>query len=185
MKKKSKTEDDFHQAMRGVKRLTPDKILLRKPNIARNPSAPPAIVKNHEVTVDHWQVLPPVSDHDYLFFARSGLQSKVVQGLKKGKYPIDACLDLHGLSRSKAHVILLPFLSDARANNAKIVLVIHGKGSKTKHPVLKNWLNQTLKEIDFVLAFCSARVVHGGLGAVYVLIKRNETQIKALKKEHL
>ncbi|MEE9156926.1 MAG: Smr/MutS family protein, partial [Gammaproteobacteria bacterium] len=39
-------------------------------------------------------------------------------------------------------------------------------------PVLKNKLNNWLRQRDEVLAFCSTRPVDGGTGAVYVLLKR-------------
>jgi DNA-nicking Smr family endonuclease len=36
----------------------------------------------------------------YLFFLRNGLQKKILRNLKKGKhYPIQAIVDLHGLTR--------------------------------------------------------------------------------------
>jgi len=54
------------------------------------------------------------------------------------------------------------------------VRIIHGKGkgSENNLPILKNNLDQWLRRQDHVLAFCSARPIGGGTGAVYVLIKR-------------
>jgi DNA-nicking Smr family endonuclease len=54
------------------------------------------------------------------------------------------------------------------------VRIIHGKGhgSHQKRPVLKQYVNHWLRQRDEVLAFCSARQVDGGTGAVYVLLKR-------------
>jgi DNA-nicking Smr family endonuclease len=54
------------------------------------------------------------------------------------------------------------------------VRIIHGKGngSVQRRPVLKGKVNHWLQQRDEVLAFCSARPVDGGTGAVYVLLKR-------------
>jgi DNA-nicking Smr family endonuclease len=41
-----------------------------------------------------------------------------------------------------------------------------------RRPVLKGKVNHWLQQRDEVLAFCSARPVDGGTGAVYVLLKR-------------
>jgi DNA-nicking Smr family endonuclease len=53
------------------------------------------------------------------------------------------------------------------------VRIIHGKGlgSKNKAPVLRNKVKSWLMQKDEVLAFCQARQVDGGSGAVVVLLK--------------
>jgi DNA-nicking Smr family endonuclease len=54
------------------------------------------------------------------------------------------------------------------------VRIIHGKGlsSAGKLPVLKGKVDAWLRQMDAVLAFCSARRNDGGTGALYVLLKR-------------
>jgi len=53
------------------------------------------------------------------------------------------------------------------------VRVIHGKGlgSVNKEPVLKNKVRAWLVQKDEVIAFCQARGVDGGSGALVVLLK--------------
>jgi DNA-nicking Smr family endonuclease len=53
------------------------------------------------------------------------------------------------------------------------VRIIHGKGlrSRNREPVLKHKLRHWLMQRDDVLAFCQARPVDGGSGAVMVLLK--------------
>jgi DNA-nicking Smr family endonuclease len=54
------------------------------------------------------------------------------------------------------------------------VLIIHGKGGYDGGPsLLKSQVNHWLKQMPEVLAYHSAVRQHGGLGAVYVLLKRN------------
>jgi DNA-nicking Smr family endonuclease len=84
-------------------------------------------------------------------------------------------LDLHGMTVETAHKALTKFLADCCLMNRKCVRIIHGKGhgSDKKMPILKNKLNQWLRQHDDIIAFCSAQPNDGGTGAVYVLIKRH------------
>lgn len=109
-----------------------------------------------------------------LLFARGGLQHGLLRKLRRGQFSINAQLDLHGMTVVEAHAALGQFLVHCQAINARCVRIIHGKGygSRHKQPVLKGKINTWLQRRDDVLAFCSARPVDGGTGAVYVLLKR-------------
>ncbi|NIW87182.1 MAG: DNA mismatch repair protein MutS, partial [Gammaproteobacteria bacterium] len=65
-------------------------------------------------------------------------------------------------------------LKGCRARQLRCVRVVHGKGHGSLHklPVLKTKVQGWLRQRDEVLAFCSARPVDGGTGAVYVLLKK-------------
>ena len=79
----------------------------------------------------------------------------------------------HGLSRAQAQQQLLKFLHLSSQNGWRCVRIIHGKGyrSPDNQPILKNSVNQWLRQHRDVLAFCSAKPADGGTGAVYVLLK--------------
>lgn len=111
---------------------------------------------------------------DALLFARAGIQKQVLRKLRQGRFAIQAELDLHGLRVGQAGEQLLLFLNHCRAQGLRCVRIIHGKGlgSHQKQPVLKGKTRRWLEQCDDVLAFCSARPVDGGTGAVYVLLKR-------------
>ena len=49
--------------------------------------------------------------------------------LQKGRLPIDARVDLHGMTQAEAHGLLLSFLHRAHAGGLRYVLVITGKGA--------------------------------------------------------
>ncbi len=51
--------------------------------------------------------------------------------------------------------------------------LVHGKSKRPDDakPILKNLVNQRLREYSNVLAFCSATAKDGGSGAVYILLK--------------
>jgi DNA-nicking Smr family endonuclease len=90
--------------------------------------------------------------------------------LKRGRLEPEARLDLHGLTQESAHRTLVRFLARARANNARLVLVITGK-SGVLNKQFKLWLAQgELKPL--VSGVSSAHKRHGGSGAYYILLKR-------------
>jgi len=69
---------------------------------------------------------------------------------------------------------LAAFLHRVRRDSLSCVRIIHGKGNGSRHrgPVLKQKINGWLRQRDEVLAFCSARAMDGGTGAIYVLLRR-------------
>lgn len=106
-----------------------------------------------------------------LLFARPGLQHGVLRKLRRGQFSIEAELDLHGLTAAEAREALAGFLN---ARPGRCVRIIHGKGNSSagRLPVLKGKVNHWLRQRQEVLAFCSARPVDGGTGALYVLLGR-------------
>ena len=83
-------------------------------------------------------------------------------------------IDLHGRTQSEAHAALLSFLHRAQAAGARFVLVITGKGlagGGILREQVPRWLNQPPNR-GRVLAFDYAQAQHGGMGALYVLLKR-------------
>jgi DNA-nicking Smr family endonuclease len=97
----------------------------------------------------------------------------------RGKEPIDGRIDLHGLTQSEAHAALLGFLRSANAREARLVLVITGKGRRGEGEsgVLKRQVPQWLALPEFrdlVVGLEDAHVSHGGEGALYVRVRRNK-----------
>jgi DNA-nicking Smr family endonuclease len=106
-------------------------------------------------------------------FLRAGLGTDVLTGLRRGRWVVQAELDLHRLTTHEAHEALGAFLSDARAGGLRCVRVIHGKGltSPNREPVLKGKVRRWLAHVDDVLAYCEAPRHAGGSGAVVVLLR--------------
>ncbi len=109
-----------------------------------------------------------------LLYARPGLQHGVMRRLRRGQLCVTAALDLHGMTAEMARRAVAEFLRETRLAGNRCVRIIHGKGrgSRFGQPVLKRKLDHWLRQRDEVLAFCSARPVDGGTGAVYVLLRR-------------
>jgi DNA-nicking Smr family endonuclease len=119
-----------------------------------------------------------IADSDeFIEGAARGLDRHVLRRLRKGEFAVQAHVDLHGLTRDEARSELENFLQRSRQAGKRCVLVVHGRGlhSKDQVPVLKDALKRwmsTARFADHVLAFATARPHDGGLGAVYVLLRR-------------
>ncbi len=117
---------------------------------------------------------PAVAADENLLFARDGVQQKILAKLKKGQFPIEARIDLHGSTVNDAGARLEHALKVALGNQQRCVLIVHGRGmgSLGNKPAIKTHVNQWLRDSSDVLAFVTALPQHGGTGAVYVLLKR-------------
>jgi DNA-nicking Smr family endonuclease len=105
------------------------------------------------------------------------LGRRMKQRVARGKQAIDARLDLHGLTQAQAHAALLRFLHTASARDARLVLVITGKGKQGEgeRGVLRRQVPQWLGLPEFralVVGFEDAHIAHGGEGALYVRVRR-------------
>jgi DNA-nicking Smr family endonuclease len=103
------------------------------------------------------------------------LGRRLKQRVARGKHAIDARLDLHGYTQSEAHAALLRFLRHASAQDARLVLVITGKGRGGEIGVLRRQVPQWLTLPEFrehVIGFEDAHIAHGGEGALYVRVRR-------------
>jgi DNA-nicking Smr family endonuclease len=98
--------------------------------------------------------------------------------LSRGRKEIDARLDLHGMTQTRAHRVLSDFLHRAHADGLTFVLVITGKGKmgpESERGVLRRQVPQWLSLPEFrtlVVGFEEAHIGHGGAGALYVRIRR-------------
>lgn len=106
-------------------------------------------------------------------FQRAGVRSQVMRRLRRGLYPTDDELDLHGLNQAAARDQLADFISRSRDVGYRCVRIIHGKGyrSGARGPVLKTAVNLWLRRHTDVMAFTFARAIDGGTGALYVLLR--------------
>jgi DNA-nicking Smr family endonuclease len=121
-------------------------------------------------------IIPPVTSDAHLSFKHPSISHKILRNLGKGQYNVDAILDLHGYTVSHAQSALDRFLQECIREQNRVVLIIHGKSRSSDTPILKNKLNEWLRQIRAVLAFCSAQPIHGSRGAVYVLLKRHSEE---------
>jgi DNA-nicking Smr family endonuclease len=107
----------------------------------------------------------------------AGYDRANAERLKRGQHPVEARLDLHGLTQAEAHRSLAGFLREARATGKRCVLIITGRGS-AGGGVLKSAVPRWLDEPAFrphVLAIATAQPRDGGSGALYVMLRRTRS----------
>ncbi len=171
----------LRQALEGVRPLT-------GAGPARMPVQPPV---SRTIVSEDAEVLARLSDlvsgeapfditetEEYTEGMRVGLDPRLVVRLRRGEFPVQAHIDLHGMVQSAAKEALAGFVRESARTGLRTVLVVHGKGrgSPGGHPVLKHATAQWLSHGSLsgqVLAFTTARPADGGAGAVYVLLKRD------------
>jgi DNA-nicking Smr family endonuclease len=127
------------------------------------------------------QSVPKERSHAKQPPALAQFDRRLRQRVARGHAAIDARLDLHGMTQKQAHAALLHFLTQAQAQDAKLALVVTGKGiggaagSASERGVLRRqvplWLS--LPEFRrFIVSFQQAHASHGGEGALYLRLRR-------------
>jgi DNA-nicking Smr family endonuclease len=169
---KEKPEQDtdlFRQSLEGVTPLKPsDRVApTRAPRkIPARSQLPPSIIP--DTLSDHGASDEAI--HEYL---SNGLNRMTLRKLRRGEWPPQDSLDLHGLNSDAARRLLVEFLHHATQNGLRCVNVIHGKGwrSEGREGILKVHTRHWLTQHPQVLAFCEAPQNAGGGGAVLVLLR--------------
>ena len=168
-------DDDFRRAMADVEPLAQ----RRRHALKGPPPGPHAAQRQRdERAALHESLHGPVSIDDALdsgeelAYLREGLSRQVLRRLRRGHWVVQDSLDLHGMNRITAADAVASFLRACAARRLRCARIVHGKGrgSKNREPVLKAKLRKWLPQRSEVLAFCQAPAVHGGAGAVLILL---------------
>jgi len=173
------TEDDsaeFRRAVAGTKRHKPDE---RAPEAMRRAKPTARFRRDNDAAVLADSLSDDIETRDpgyggALRYQRQSVGRRTMRKLARGGYSVQAEIDLHGMTLDEAQPRLRDFIEFSAIRGHLCVRVVHGKGlgSGERGPVLKNAVNHWLRKWDNVLAFVSTRQVHGGTGAVYVLLQR-------------
>ncbi len=109
----------------------------------------------------------------------AGVDKRNATRLRRGKLPIEARVDLHGMTQERAFRALNGFILRSHEAGLRCVLVITGKGLRPDGGVgvlrsaVPRWLNQSPCR-ERVLAVTHATQNDGGEGAYYVMLKRKK-----------
>lgn len=129
--------------------------------------------------------VPIVEPLAVLEWKKDGVQNAVFSKLKKDGYGIEASLDLHRKTVKEARELVYKFLLLARAKGQRCVLISPGKGEHSKTPGrLKSYVAAWLSEHSQVIAYSSALPYHGGVGSVYVLVRKSEASRELNREVH-
>jgi DNA-nicking Smr family endonuclease len=143
-------------------------------SVATEPSAAPKPASSPRHAAPPRIVIPPKPEPPPL--APIGRRER--SHLSRGRKEIDARLDLHGMTQTRAHRALFGFLQRAHHDGLTFVLVITGKGkvgAESERGVLRRQVPHWLGLPEFrslVIGFEEAHIGHGGEGALYVRVRR-------------
>ena len=117
--------------------------------------------------------LDDIEFEDDAVFLRPGLPRDILRKLRRTHWVIQDVLDLHGLTGDEAAEATAEFLAECKKRGLRCVRIVHGKGlrSRGKEPVLKRRVRRQLMRRSEVLAYVEPRQIHGGSGAVVVLLE--------------
>lgn len=172
----------FQASVGGVKRMpVSDRYVPSLPKSAATAAAPARKLTQaeddaavlRESLSDLFEVDHYLEDDPALNYAAPGVGPDVVKKMRKGHWPVQDELDLHGLRRDDARDAIGDFLRKSAMRNHRCVCVIHGRGfgSRGQEPVLKSMVHSWLVQKEEVVAFCQARSSEGGEGALIVLLR--------------
>lgn len=122
---------------------------------------------------DEFDVTTLLDIDDSISYTRKGVGLDVVRKLRRGHWVIQDEIDLHGMRRDEARDALGFFLKELTRRGLRCARIVHGKGlgSVNREPVLKKMVYKWLVQKDEVIAFCQAKAIDGGSGALIVLLK--------------
>lgn len=174
----SKDDDElFRRAMSGTK---PIKTEARAEPPRRRPKAEARFSRDDELRVLEESLQADIDDIEAssgqrLRFHRPSIGRRTMRKLARGNFAVQAEIDLHGMTVDEARSRLADFIEQSAKTGKRCVRVVHGKGrgSGQRGPALKPGVNRWLRRWDSVLAFVSTPQVHGGTGAVYVLLRES------------
>lgn len=174
--------DDQHLldlAMTGVAPIRGSGQGAAKPHAAL-PTSPP-LLRPHAAPLQNFLAEGPAPLLDaraVLSFRQAGMQHGVFKHLQQGRYAIEAVLDVRPLRVVQARQALFQFIYDCLAQDLRLLLIKHGKGGhlSDKPPVIKSQVARWLPQFPEVIAFYTAQPRHGGVSAVYVLLRKTEQQ---------
>ena len=152
----------WRRTMQGVTRSKSAGKILPEPSPPITTDAPLALVRPRDIVTDAPTPNP-------------GLDRRTAQKLRRGQMPIEARLDLHGMTQEAAHRELSGFIARASASGKRVLLIITGKGTREGGGVLRQAVPRWLAEPALrgrVLATAPALPKDGGGGAFYLLLRR-------------
>jgi len=174
------TDDDreaFRQALADAKPL---RAARRAEEVIRKPAPKARFARADEMAALRESLEADIDDTEShggesLRFHRPSVGKRTMRKLARGGYSVQGEIDLHGMTVAEAKPRLAEFIESCVRDGKLCVRVVHGKGrgSGSRGPVLKQKVNRWLRRWDSVLAFVSTRQVHGGTGAVYVLLRQS------------
>jgi DNA-nicking Smr family endonuclease len=179
---RTRTEDElFQDAMTDVQVIEEFRVLPCAKRTGR--TAP--VRQNRDPDDDAFLILRQLAEgsvpinlsdtQEYVEWTDPAVRGEIAGRLHAGQFSVQGFLDLHGFFGDEVNEELDRFLAEAFRKGWRCVKIIHGRGLRSvRGPVLKDAVARRLlgRYRKQVVSFVSARQCDGGLGAVYVLLRK-------------
>lgn len=180
-------EDLLSQAMAGVRPIGPTPVRPKKkppegPKVTHQSDDEEVVQELHDLVAGRAPL--DFLDSDEYIEGRAADCSKLnLAKLRNGEFAVQSSLDLHGHNREEAKEAVNGFFRESMMKGYRCVLVVCGRGLHTPggKPVLKELLVRWLGQGQLgssVLAFSSAKRHDGGVGAIYILLRKDSSLTK-------
>ena len=182
-KKEEYTEDElFSSAMDGIQEIGEFRSLACA-HRARKIADEPAVRRGPDqealsVLGELASGLRPIhlpDTQEYVEWVNPDYHDTIIPKLHEGQFSVQAFLDLHGCAVPEAEQELEEFIHESFKKDLRCVKIIHGrglrsvKGPRIKEAVIRRLSGRYRRDI---IAFVTARQCDGGLGALYVLLRK-------------
>jgi DNA-nicking Smr family endonuclease len=164
--------EDWEEETKSIRKLSAKKRHVAKPKLpTKRPKQSIGEIRLPYHASTH---LPPLVCGQFV-----GVDGTRAKKLKRGDLPIEATLDLHGMTQEEALKALTKTLARAHASGLCVLRVVTGKGREDGGGVLRKalpaWLN--LPEIrPHILTFTHATPAQGSTGAFILLLRRKSLE---------
>ena len=160
----------FREAAKGTRKIKQDTI-----RASFNPVKQKRELREsrEKLGVDHFfsdEYQPHLDEDGPTRYVREDVSTFELKKLKRGSYPPEIYLDLHGMTQNQAKQELAALLTLCRRENIHVASVMHGIG---KH-ILKKRIPSWLAQHPNVQAFHQAPREWGGDSAILVLLDIEE-----------
>jgi DNA-nicking Smr family endonuclease len=181
-KKEAYTDEGlFSSEMRDVQEIEAFRVLPcakrhRKPVAApecHDPEAAALTLFNEIAAGQRPMHLPDTQE--YVEWLSKEYHDTILRELHAGRFSVQAFLDLHGCTIAEADEEFALFMDESFKKGLRCVKIIHGrglrsvKGPQIKAVIVKRLAGHYRKDL---IAFVTARQCDGGLGALYVLLRK-------------
>lgn len=173
---KAPDDDAWSEAVKGVKKL---------PEVEAAPQAP-LIIEEVNRHIDYQTVYQGEKLENLEAGSFANIDKKTAEKFKRGEFPIQRTLDLHGVTEKTAFEEVGNFIKNSYMSGLRCVLIITGKGRHSENDlwfesrgVLKEKVPQWLNHEDLrplILGFNYALPADGGDGALAILLRRHRSK---------
>ncbi len=184
-----KDPTDLKAEFSDVKKIEQDKVAVKTPLLDRHTAdiRKEAAQRQPEKELDQASsaFVPMVEPNAVLEFRRPGIQPYIMRKLRTGEYREADFIGLHGKTLEQAYETVMRFLTFAKEQGFRCILIVHGKGERAKQKALiKSYVAHWLRQIPEVMAFHSAPEFKGGAGALMVVLKKSEKESAENRELH-